>query len=287
MTSISSQIHPEKVCPYLGIITDKGTANAFPTAQNYCHQCVPPNTPSISHQREFCLAAKHIVCPLYLNEVVGPMPREMQSAERKSGRRKKRSIAWTVATILIVLAAAGLWFTQPYWRPIIVPTGLQPAADTATPSPILATATPVPSLTATAVPPTATSTPLPRHLPETYVGPNTWLLLHKVVDGESLISIADHFQTSTDAIKAINVNTTVWAGTVLVIPVGQTDVSSLPLFNVVAVDKSGTTLDQLAARYSTTADLLAQYNYVPVSYTFEPGEYVLVPVAQTTPTILP
>jgi LysM repeat protein len=290
MNSNTIKIYSEKTCPHLGIINDERTAMAFPTLQNFCHQCVPPNIPNISHQREFCLAEKHSQCPLFLSEVIQPMPPELLSGKaNKSGRSKKKTIGLILLLLLILLL--GLWLlTRPggissFFASVERETpkiASIPKGETKTAT--IPTVTLQPSPTATEIIPTLTSTPVQPHMLETPIGVENKLLVHQVKAGESLISIALAYDTTVDAIKAINYNNgTFWVDSLLVIPVGQKDVSTTQQYKVILIDKEDDTLQDLATRYSADIQMLSQINFLPETYSFHYGEWVLIPVIQKTP----
>ena len=290
MTPITTQNNSEKICPYLGIINDDRTAMAYPTYQNFCHKCVPPNIPSISHQREYCLAAKHSDCPLFLSENIQPMPPELLSSKASnSGWTGKRAI-WIALLILVLLLAAFFLLTRPGWKAAIFFSSAKVTPTVESDSGVVTltegqpTATLLPTVTATIMPPTMTSTPVQPHVLETPIGIGNKLLVHQVKDAETWISLANTYHTTAEAIKAINYNSgTLWVGSLVVIPVEQTDISAYPQFNIIQVVKESITLNDLAVQYSIDIKILSQYNLLPVTYLFHTGEWVLIPVVQKTP----
>jgi len=177
-----------------------------------------------------------------------------------------------------------LWLMRPVWAAAFSPAATSTPTLTMQAVTTTLTATLLPSATTTPALPTLTSTPVPPHLLETPVGLTHKLLVHQVKDGESLILLAETYQTSAEAIQTINLsNGTFWAGSLIVIPVGQTDVTAYPRFKVILIDTDGTLLSDLAARYSVDAGTLAQDNSLPADYIFHKGEWALIPAGQQTP----
>ena len=285
MTSNPIQELTEKVCPYLGFSYDSQTAMAYPSASNFCHKCVPSNIPTISHQREYCQVARYIECPIFISEITAPMPAEIKAEVTSRRNRKRKIIVGSLVGILLVIAALFI-LTQSGKGIFLSPKAPVAVQNTAvmTSIPVSATATPLPTATATEVEPTLTSTPVQPHVLETPFGVENKFVIHQLLDGESLIVLAKKYNTSVDAIKAVNQeNMTLWAKTLVVIPVDQTDVSSSQRFKVILLSEKGMSIQELAVQYSVDAQLLAQVNHVPETYSFQKGEWVLIPIAQKTP----
>lgn len=266
---------------------------AYPSVQNFCHQCVPPNTPSVSHQREYCLAEKYRECPVFQAKQNQPMPKAFLSEKPHGFSKATKTIFWVLVLWVVVFLAAFVWFTRPPWASalfsVAAVTQVTPTVEnlpTSVPQIIAtATATPSPSATATKLAPTLTSTPFSPHFLEIPWGFENEIVVHQVKDGESLILLAAAYGTTVEAIRAVNVSseTFFWANTLVVIPAGQTDVSAYPQMKAKLILKEGTTLKDVAALYSVDIALLSQTNLLPQTYSFHKGEWVLIPVAQKTP----
>ena len=283
MTSTPSNIKKEFTCPYLGFITDDQTAMAYPSVHNYCHHCLPPNVPKISHQREYCLADLYNECPIFLAQKDQPMPLDIQTESGKptlSTRNQGVLLAVLVGLVVLIVALFGLnVLGRKMVAKAFTPTANE-SAITISPTVEIATATPTPSATATLAEPTLTSTPVPPHVLETPIGTANQLLVHRLLDGENLTLLAGTYQTTVAAIQAVNVeNMTFWANSLIVIPVGQTDVSTLPRFKVIMMTDVPISIQELSTQYNVDAQVLAQFNFVPITYTFQSGEWVLIPVS--------
>ena len=70
---------------------------------------------------------------------------------------------------------------------------------------------------------------------------------------------------------------TLWADSLLVIPVGVTDATGLPAFTVYQVVEQKLTVEQLALNQGADLATLKQYNALPDGYIFTEGEWVLIP----------
>lgn len=279
-------------CPFLGFRDDKNTRMAFPAEQNVCHKCKPLNPPKASHQREYCLTTKFSECSIFPTEQGKPLPKELSFYESSTlGISRKVSIPSIIAgSVLLILIA--IWLIKfPPWAPValsethtITPNVENSLIDT-TQAVVIPTASPTLEPTTTQLPPTPTSTPVLPHLIETPFGLENKLVVHQVLAGENLTMLAATFNTSVEAIQAINVITDKFmrVNTLLVIPVNHTDVSAYPRFQALLIDEPDTTLEELATQYAVELSLLGQVNHLPEDYSFQIGEWVLIPSTSTTP----
>lgn len=235
-------MHPESVCPFLGMVEDSQTYYQYASNWNQCHRPARPSSVSMQHQAEYCLSAEHVNCPVFKSDWEGEFP--VQFTSHHGGRRtsqdaagqgalSRRSLLLVLAAILIILVAIGavLAWRLPAVRGILgldntpaeetagagvgqtATAALEPTATappTASPPP---TQTPPP--TETAMPsatPAPTETPLPTNTPfptpgpgfETPFGPDLGFLIHVVQPGESFTSIAQAFSTTSEVLQAIN-----------------------------------------------------------------------------------
>jgi methylase of polypeptide subunit release factors len=110
-------------------------------------------------------------------------------------------------------------------------------------------------------------------------------VVHRVLEGEGFISIAATYNTNEDAIRAVNyaLGDSLWADTVLVIPLGQTDISGIPPMSVFLVSDEGMTIEALALEQNVDAALLRELNALPEGYILHQGEWVLIPHEMTIP----
>jgi hypothetical protein len=115
-------------------------------------------------------------------------------------------------------------------------------------------------------------------------GGKVQFLLHQVVSGENLDMYARQHQTTTDAIRAVNyfLPLPVWENWIVVIPIGISDVSGVPLFEPYQADGTIVSLDELAKQLSADAQSLQKYNGFDDSCRMFLG-WVLVPRESARP----
>ena len=282
MTSRIPQSSSDRTCIHFGFINDDKTAMGYPSMQNYCHQCEPPNTPNLAHQREYCLSVKHKECPLFAATKIGPMPKEMAMDKPREKRKSRKVIAWMVVLVFFVGLIAAAWFFLPLLG-IYPDTYFAAPTRTSTFLPIVPEEIPTSTLTLTATSPTELPTLTPTlptpHSLEIPFGLKQQLVVHQVKDGESFTSIAALYSTTVDAIKSINVIVdTLQVNSLVVVPLGQTNVTGIPQLKVMKVDETTTTLAEIAKEYGIDAELLTEINQLPETCVFKTGDWVLIPI---------
>ncbi len=277
-------------CPFLGFEDDPSTALAYPASYNFCFKAKPTAPVSLSHQRNLCLTEKYHDCPVYMKEASSPLPKAMRGEHSTRIRPAKwLPFVGLAGVILIGILAVILTgvvpirgFNPPYMvititaTPTRAPMMGAPTRDVSlTPEP---TATILPTHTATM--PSLTNR-TPRAL-ETPFGTSPQLVIHKVVEGEGFILLAENFNTTADAIKAINFDLpeSLWVNTILVIPINTDDVTGLPKFTVVEVRAEGMTIEIYADRMQINVELLKQYNDLPAGYALKIGEWLIIPIIE-------
>jgi capsular exopolysaccharide synthesis family protein len=215
--------------------------------------------------------------------------------------RKKARTGWILAGVLgvaAVLAAGGFLFRDSL-RGLLgsetpLPT-LVPVSTVALPVPVLATETALPTATPTLEPPTAVpATSTPKATPtETQVvdlhrlevtkippGSTQAYLIHVVKPGETLEILAAQYQTTVEAIVAVNYTLTgaIWVDYPLVIPVEAKSPAGLPIFQVYTVDGqaqiSSTALSDLLGVPASQIEL---YNLCSGECQFKAGDVLLIP----------
>ena len=149
------------------------------------------------------------------------------------------------------------------------------AQDTSTPT-LFVTNTPTFAIQ-TFVPTTATS-----HVLETPIGVEYKLVIHRVLAGESIMSIANQDWTTVDAIQAINYNlpSPLRIGWLIIVPINRTDIHGLPSFEAYEV-KTNIAVRTLAQQLSIDPALLELYNGLGNNEFLSSGEWVLVPHMST------
>ncbi len=292
MYSSPTPKNTDKICPHLGLPSDPQTAMDYPSSQNYCHHAKPPVAPGAPHQRRFCLEASYVQCKLYAAKSAKPMPAAFLT-EPIITRKQPSVLRWVLlALILLVVIAVAVWLAL-IWAlpaaPARTPTVLQsdltaPATAAAAQASATLTQTPRPSPT---VEPSSTPTPTPQppHLLETPLGTERQFLLHRVLNGESLISMAGIYYTSVDAIRAVNYSLPgmLWANSVLIIPFNQMDVTGVAPMTAYAISADGITVQALALEQGVSLDALCALNDLPSNYLFHSGEWVILPHTPPTP----
>lgn len=161
----------------------------------------------------------------------------------------------------------------------------------------LATWTPTPTATRTPQPTsTPTITPTPTPIPP---------LAHQVQRGETLIVIAQEYNTTVEAILALNPDVDpnlLQVGQVLLIPAGTATPAPTPTFDpnaptptpgpIYHVVAPGETLITIAEKYGVSVELIRRANNIPIGTDTIIANQTLVipvgtPVASPTPTVNP
>ncbi len=104
------------------------------------------------------------------------------------------------------------------------------------------------------------------------------MVIHQVREGETLGSIAQAFQTTVNAIKAVNNFNPepVQVNTLLVVPYHFLDASGMPVFQVFQV-KSDLSVEALAAQVGVELSLLELYNDITDGAVLKTGDLILIP----------
>ena len=289
------------VCPYLGIRNDATTSLAYPSAYNYCHRTRPIEPANIEHQQSFCLAAAHSQCPVFKSEEGdSPMPEEIRGHGIQP-RTKKRKFGMGILIILLVFLAGGVFIGFNSKALALLPFGgrrtsgagtlpislaTQTGTMNASLTPTLQQTTVIASATPTASnTPSLTPTPRPVLSLDVPLGVGGQFLIHKVLEGDSMSALAKRYGTTVDAIRLANLNlrSPLQPDWFIVIPVGLTDLSGFPAFEVYLV-KESIRVDNLAATLSVDATQFAYYNNLSPDYVLLPGDWLLVPRSQNTPS---
>lgn len=271
-------------CPFIGFEEDPETALAYPAPYNFCNHCKPIAPVSLGHQRSACLTREFANCPVFQKDTLEPLPRELRGVRPESFKPTPwipvGILVLVVMVTFIVLAILGV-IRVPGLTPI--PAETQPTIKVNTPTEV----TPPPSVTVenTANPePTNTleatdTTPFTIHAIETPFGENPKLVIHQVQEGEGYYLMEKTYNTTEEAIKAINFELpqTLWVNKLLVIPVNTDDVTGLPQFSVREITSEGLTIEAYATRMQLNADALKIYNALPDGYLLEMGDFLIIP----------
>lgn len=274
-----------KICPHLGLLQDPTTPAVFPSERNFCHKVIPPQAIQDDHQQVCCLAAAHQDCPVFQSPA--PSTREtffyhpVSSPPRQAGLFP---VLFGLLLFAIVLLAGGSYWLSLDLEPSSVPVAPTAAVLESASPVILTTETsaeivPAPTSTPTLPPPTETASVTPPAGLEALIGENPGLLIHRVERGESLTSLAMRYNTSPEAIQAVNfvMPLPLWQDWLVVIPVDLPDASGLPRFEVYQVGETDSTLDVLSAQQGVDVDLAARYNQLNPTDSLTAGSWLLLP----------
>lgn len=274
------------ICPFLGFWGDSETAVSYPSQANCCHRAKPVHPVNFHQQQLYCLSEEHIQCSVYQKVDIEPLPRKMR-LKQSTALQSKPWLPWVG---LLIVAVLGLFAS--YFLGIInisaldgvsiinsVPEVQPEVYYTRTPLQPTATETLLPTITPTRIPPTITPTLEPFMSLETQIGTNPPLMIHRLADGEGVNLLATLYDTTSEAIKAVNYNLppVLWVNSVIVIPVGTKDVTGLPAFSTHEVEQVRITIEEFAALYKYDLTLLMKYNYLPDGYILKRGEWLLIP----------
>jgi hypothetical protein len=287
-------------CPYLGLKDDPASFSGYPSKWNACFHTDPAATPKLPFQRSFCLSISHVDCPVFKENTGQKMPREIQLTTRRLSKIALRNLIMVLIGVLILaittwvlMGRSGLFSatrqeisltvvgdvtfiqTTSTLTAVVTSTKTSTVSPTAEPTPA-ATNTIAPS--STPIEPTAT-VETKRHLLDTPIGAEKQLMIHRVLEGESLQLFAAKFSTSVEAITAINYNliSPLWVDWIVIIPIGFTDMSELPMFEGYQVQEDSIRLDVLAEQLSVSVDDLSRYNALTVDHVLHLDEWILVP----------
>ena len=305
------------MCPNIGGPKDTDVFYQFPSNWNRCYRPEKAQPVSQTHQSDYCLCERFSECQVFKADWDGvfpvdlkPLPVVVEAPGRsKWSRQQKWIVNSFVALAIVFVAVAFLGLHTPSGQAAFLArlgisapgepvralnptaTKLPPTADQAA-TELSPTQTLLPSATiaptATSEPtrtPAPTSTPFPTPGPGfgTPFGPGSGFVIHVVVVGESFTSIARKYDSSPEAISAINLTyegASLWIGQQLVVPVGLTDAGDLPEFTIIFTTEI-ISLDEIARLYASEPGEIRFYNEIGESDDVPPGRWLIIPVLQT------
>jgi len=100
----------ERGCPFLGLTDDPGTALSYPSSGNNCHHSRPVAPVNLMHQVNYCLNSNFAACPVYLQNQLEPLPREIGIG--KSTYHKRFHWVRIISIVGIVMIIAVDFFDQ-------------------------------------------------------------------------------------------------------------------------------------------------------------------------------
>lgn len=283
-------------CPKLGLPEDPNSHYSFPTPGNRCYAVAPPGEIRPEYQESICLTGGHPRCIRLGGDVT------VDDHTRPGAGKGVRFFAATVVALLMIVVAVAVFFPDILpggidIRGIGAPSGQETAlasppvtspAATATvasaailgpdPTSSHAATSALPSLTAV---PTYTPTisPTPWPLLETPFGPSARYLVHSVVDGESLGSLAERYGTSEAVlghVNALDPDVELQTDVLIVVAPGRTDPTGLPALQALWIG-TPRLVNDLAVEYGTSPAELRYQNGLSPDEWVEPGRYIVVP----------
>lgn len=275
------------VCPFLGLIDDPETTISYPSISNFCHHSKPAGIVVFDHQQQYCLNEGYSSCPVFQREKPGPLPKEIRV--KQPGITETHP--WLPVAALLSIIALGIALSIIFGiikvpslfgiEQQITTTQFSPTSSipTTTVIPTRVPPTPTATITPTSVPPTLTPTLQVYRLLETPLPEYPNLMIHRLKEGEGINLLAQLYDTTSAAISAVNYNLppVLWINSVIVIPVGATDVASIPKFSTYEVQRSGITIEEFAQSNQLNADQLRKYNVLPEGYILTQGEWLIIP----------
>ena len=285
------------ICPHLALKGDIDSYAAFPSSINVCNRGHQSVTPTISHQRFFCLTPNHVDCPYFQSEESEKFPKDIQYQTQGLSGSLKRILLFATLGVLLTMVVllsifgegwrnqqSGFVATQTQkveFLPTLVDQRIFPTVTPQIDEMVENGSTPESieiSPTAPLIMPTPTNLDPVLSL-DTPIGGEYQFIIHRVLEGESLQYFADLYKTSTEAILAVNENLVLpmWVGWVVVIPLNTADVAKFPTFVPHQIEEEGISISALADELTVPIEELAFYNNIDTGHILHEGEWVLVP----------
>ena len=282
-----------QVCPFLGLKDDPATALSFPSSHNRCFHARPAIPVKLEFQRTDCLSINHTNCEEYNRKPDTPLPPELRYVGG-SGLRERfgKGGVWLLLVVFVIIVLIAWQFLSRglmgFGNPGQSPEMTVPAFSTnvENQTPLILTVqlqdTPTPTLFITATPTFLIQTFAPTvvlpHALETPIGVEHKLVIHRVLAGESLVSIASQFWTTVEAIQAVNYSlpSPLRIDWLIIVPINQTEIQGLPVFEAYQV-KTDIAVRILAQQLSVDPAILELYNGLGNDEYLSSGEWVLVP----------
>ena len=288
---MSNTVHGNSTCPYLGLEDDADTSLAFPSIWNTCHRGRRIVSPSLQYQGEYCLGENHRNCVVFTAEQATlPLPHRLRASHGHANMYRRGPFRSLVLIFIGILVLAGLgwgFFAQGYILPKVIEipsstmTALMTLAATYTAAP---TATPTFAMTVTPKPVLTDQAVSKRQLDQP-IGSDYKFVIHKILYGENLNQCASRYNTSIEAIMMVNydLKTPVWVDTLVIIPVGFTNVYGLPAFEAYEVPRDNMSLQVLALSFGVSLKDLRYYNAIGMEESLHVGDWLLIPRPRRKP----
>ncbi len=283
-------------CPHLGILDDPSTLHSFPSTWNGCFRVKTPGVPNFEHQEKFCLTGGYLACPVYKAETMAVFPADLQNTIKPEKIRRTPDLIFFVLGGIALLVFAG-WLAVSVFKLPIAGGRLSanqvrqtqtngtttPVAQTSsTPeSTISPTATIFASSTPTLAPPVIALTPYP--LEKVFKIGEQDFLIHRIKDGDGLVSFANIYHTTPEVIQASNylLRIPIQAGNLILIRPDVINVDPAePIFEIYIVPDKIITLEELAKKLNAEFEKLKYYNACSDRCTVSRDDWVLIPRRQ-------
>lgn len=296
----SYQVQP--CCPFLGLEHDQATYKDFPSSLNVCFHTKPEKTPALAHQRIYCLSENYTECPVFSAPKGNKMPGEIQYQQETKRGRNRLLIGITAALILILIFLLGFlreigWDFLKFERQEQTPLSTTSRDSslrqfTPTEEPLITATMATATITPTEIMPTSTQTPIPSPSPsatqrpifalDTPIGADPQFIIHRALPGETLLLFANRYNTSVEAIYAVNLDLqqVLWVDQIVIIPMDRTDLSGIPAFTAYQIAEETTNLEEISDLFSVSLDDLVRFNHIGPRYLLTQGEWILIPQGQ-------
>lgn len=291
-------------CPFLGLMDDSTSHMAFTSPENICYQCKPAVQITLEHQNDYCLDANHKNCPIYIYGAGKRMPVDLayDASEDHQYAPMDKRVVWSGLILAGIFAAIILYYlissntaanspqinsiqsiAAPENLPSASPITTPQVVTTSTPSPELSkpqpTLTPFPTLTSILPTSTLAATQVLAHSLDVPVGNGQLYLIHKVVNGENLPTLIETYQTSLEAILAVNTALVIpiRIDAIIIIPLKNKEPQGLPKLEPYQVKQNQISPEALAELLKTSPELFISLNGFDDGELLNNGDWVLVP----------
>jgi len=286
------------ICQYVGSKYDPATPFAYPSLTNHCFNCQVPAVPSLEHQGAFCLTLNHTDCPVFTQPETKPFPKNIMAANMQDLPGRRPIWQFIVLAAGIFLAGFVFWLgfqsfsaeqipaiqpsipraTSSSLTPSLMPTKVSltpPLTNTPTPTP-----SPEPSPTTTEFPPQIHALDVP-----VLVGEQS-ILLHRIREGEQIVSLLKDYQTTIEVLQAINhlpLQPLFLDQVIIIAPGLQVVDPNLPSFEPYQVTDKEISIENLAGKLGVDLPKLKYYNRCSNACPQVKGNWLLLPPAINTP----
>jgi hypothetical protein len=286
--------HSSGKCPYLGLITDPDTALDYPSIWNSCHHSKPPAVPVLEHQKNACLTSNYVQCPVYNSEVGSSFP--LSLSEPDTGKSRIRWSPFIIGGIVLLMILGIFLLSRRYLQEkssggtidstpnqeltLNQPTMEEPGQASITTPEMLATSTGLMTSTEILTPRmTSTANEEIPHRLDVPIGKEQKLIIHQVLEGESLEQYAVLYNTNRDTIVKLNyfLPVPLWINWLIVIPLDLAEQGDLPTFEAYLVTEEKITVEKLAEKLAIDPVDFAFYNGIEENHILKSGEWFLVP----------